>query len=279
MQGAVKRGVISEREGAQIRASYGAKLSMIDHWFGRVLDALDANTLWDDTLVIVTTDHGHYLGEKDIWGKPGVPIYETIGRIPLMIAAPGQPAGQCDALTTSVDLFATLAELFAVSVRQRTHGRSLMPLLRGETQSVRDHVLAGVWGREVHLITSRYKYARGPQGPNAPLSMLSNRWSTMPTHFLDRSEELPLPDERAVLDRMPGSRVPVIHQTWAEGDAAPYWARTRPVPARLYDLSADPGETEDLSGGASAEGFADQLRAALEAVEAPASQLVRLGLG
>ena len=65
--------MLSEREGRQIRANYGAKLSMIDHWFGRVLDALDDRALWDDTAVIVCTDHGHYLGEKDIWGKPGVP--------------------------------------------------------------------------------------------------------------------------------------------------------------------------------------------------------------
>jgi arylsulfatase A-like enzyme len=40
-------------------------------------------------------------------------------------------AGECDALTTSVDLFATLADVFGVDVRQRTHGRSLVPLLTG----------------------------------------------------------------------------------------------------------------------------------------------------
>ena len=49
---------------------------------------------WDDTVVILCTDHGHYLGEKDIFGKPGVPHYEPLGHTPLMIAAPASsPVG------------------------------------------------------------------------------------------------------------------------------------------------------------------------------------------
>ena len=69
--GAVGAGRLSEREGRQIRANYGAKLSMIDHWVGEVFAALTERGLWESTAVIVCTDHGHYLGEKDIWGKPG----------------------------------------------------------------------------------------------------------------------------------------------------------------------------------------------------------------
>mgnify|MGYP002809958958 CR=1 FL=1 len=76
-------------------------------------------------------------------------------------------------------------------------------------------------------------------GDNAPLSMMSNRWSTMPTHFLTREQELPLPDDRAFLDRMPGSKVPVIHQQWQKGDMLPYWALTRFSGHHLYDLEAD----------------------------------------
>ena len=75
--GAIVDGQLDDAEGRHIRANYGAKLSMIDHWFGRVLDALDEQDLWDSTAVVVCTDHGHYLGEervgRDIWGKPAVP--------------------------------------------------------------------------------------------------------------------------------------------------------------------------------------------------------------
>ncbi len=207
-RGAVANGVITEREGKQVRASYGGKLTMIDAWLGRILDVLDRTDRWADTAVIVCTDHGHFLGEKDIWGKPAVPVYEPLGHIPLFIAWPGVAPAAIDALTTSVDLFATLVEMFGVTtVAHRTHGRSLVPLLRGETSRVRDHALSGVWGREVHLITDTVKYVRAPQGDNAPLSMWSNRWSTMPIHG-HPDLRLPPPDDRAVLDHMPGSNDP-----------------------------------------------------------------------
>ena len=276
--GGVAKGVLTAREGRHIRARYGAKLMMIDHWLGRVLDVIDARDLWRDTMVILCTDHGHYLGEKDIWGKPAAPLYDTIARIPLAIAAPGVAPGACDALTTSADLFATLADLFGVTVRQRTHGRSLLPLLSGETASVRDWLLAGVWGREVHYIDKRIKYARAPAGQNAPLSMWSNRWSTMPTHFLTREQELPLPDDRATLGRMPGSKVPVIRQLWDASDHVPYWAFAKFSGNHLYDLDTDPGEMENRAGGAGERDAVDALRAALEEVEAPQEQFARLGL-
>ena len=276
--GAKARGVLDDRQGRQIRAQYGGKLSMIDHWFGKLLNSIDAKGLAEDTMVVLCTDHGHYLGEKDIWGKPGCPIYQPMGHIPLMIRGPGIAAGVCGALTTAVDLFATIADVFGVSPRQRTHGRSLLPLLRGEATSVRDWLLTGVWGREVVLVTGKHKYVRGPAGANAPLSMLSNRWSTMPTHgALSRHLALPLPDERAYLDHMPGSDVPVIHQTWAAGDAVPFWARFKPTGNYVFDLESDPGENENLKGGALEARLAEQLRAALEELEAPKTQLERLG--
>ena len=108
----VKNGALTEREGQQIRANYGAKLSMIDHWFGKLLDVMDRDDRWSDTLLILCTDHGHYLGEKDIWGKPRVPQYEPLGHTPLMIAAPGVQASVCSSLTTNVDINATLVDHF-----------------------------------------------------------------------------------------------------------------------------------------------------------------------
>jgi len=277
--GAQAKGILDERQATQMRACYGGKLTMIDSWLGRVLDALDQADLWDDTLVILCTDHGHYLGEKDIWGKPGAPLYETIAHIPLLMTVPGVEPGTCEALTTSVDLFATLEAVFDLPpARQRTHGVSLTPLLTGEREAVRDHVLAGVWGREIHLIEPDLKYVRAPSATNAPLAMYSNRWSTMPTHVIPRYQALPLPDDRAVLDRMPGSGVPVLRQIWEAGDAIPFWAASRFRGNHLYDLAADPGEETNLAGGADEAAAASRLAAALRAVEAPAAQFARLGL-
>ena len=108
--------------------------------------------------------------------------------------------------------------------------------------------------------------------------MYSNRWSTMPTHVIPRYQALPLPDGRAVLDRMPGSGVPVLRQIWEAGDAVPYWAASRFRGNHLYDLAADPGEEANLAGGADEAGAAERLAAALQAIDAPAAQFERLGL-
>ncbi len=278
---AVARGLLEERTGRHIRANYGAKLSMIDRWFGRVVDALDATGLWADTAVIVCTDHGHYLGERDIWGKPGVPVYETMGHIPLLVAWPGRPAGRLDALTTTVDLFATVADVFDVQPQHRTHGRSLVPLLEGAASSVRAWALTGIWGREVHVLDGRITYARAPVDGNRPLSLWSNRWSTMP--IPGRPDlRLPRPDKRAELDVMPGSEVPVIRQPFAAADAVPYWARGRFTGHHLYDLDDDPDEHHNLAADPGARAIqrdaAELLRTALVEIEAPDDQLRRLGL-
>ena len=275
--GGVEKGVITERQGKQVRACYGGKLTMIDNWFGKVVDAIDRNGLWEDTAVIISTDHGHYLGEKDIWGKPAAPVYQQMGHIPLMIAWPGVQPGASSALTTTVDIFATLADVFGVKAAHRTHGRSLVPLISGQSKSVRDYVLCGTWGREVQLIDETWKYSRAPAGGNVPLSMWSNRWSTMPVPRFPRLA-LPLPDARAVLDHMPGSSVPVIRQPFAAGDMPPYWALGAFSGNRVFNLKDDPQEEHNLAGAVIERELADRLRQALQEIETPDDQFLRLGL-
>ena len=285
IDGGIASGAIDEREARHVRANYGAKLTMIDHWFGHILDTFDRDDLWADTALIVCTDHGHYLGDvrdgKDIWGKPGVPQYEPLGHTPLLIHWPGaEGGGTCEALTTNVDLFATIADACAAEVAHPTHGRSLAPLLTGQADSVRDWAIGGYWGNWVQVTDGRRKYARAPEGENRPLSMWSNRWSTMPTHF-DGAPPFPLPDHRAVLDTMPGCDVPVIRQRWEADDRVPFWAGGRRVVGRhhLYDLDVDPDEQENRHGESVESEWIDLLHTALVELEAPVEQFERLGLG
>ena len=284
--GAVAKGRLSEREGRHIRANYGAKLSMIDHWVGEVFAALDERGLWDSTAVIVCTDHGHYLGEKDIWGKPGVMQYEPLGHIPLLVRWPGVAGGgECGALTTNVDIHATIADVFGVTARGRSHGTSLAPLVLGDgapaLAPAREWAIGGVYGNWVQVTDGRRKYARGADGDNFPLSMWSNRWSTMPIHGLEDLVRLPPPDRRARLDFLPGSDVPVIRQPFVPGDRLPFWVGHNVVDAHfLFDLSSDPDEDENRAGTGSAEeaDMVELLRVALQTVEAPEDQLQRLGI-
>ncbi len=291
--GAQAQGYLTDAQARHIRANYGAKLSMIDHWFGNVLDELDAQDLWDTTAVVVCTDHGHYLGETrltgrpgdvervDVWGKPRVPQFEPLGHTPLMIHWPGGEPGDVDALSTNVDLNATIADVFGVEAAHRTHGRSLAPLLTGAASSVRDWALGGIFGNWVQVTDGRRKYARAPVGDNFPLSMWSNRWSTMPIqHDFADFMRFPPPDRRATLDFMPGADVPVIRQPFAPGDTLPYWAAGGQAVGQhhLYDLGVDPDEEQNRAGERRRAEMDDLLRTALAEVEAPDEQLARLGL-
>jgi hypothetical protein len=281
---AIASGVLDERTARQLRANYGAKVSFIDHWLGRLLDVFDRHDRWRDTALVICTDHGHYLGERDVFGKPGVPVYRPMGHIPLLVAWPGRPAGSVDALTTTVDLHATLLDVFGVAdaAERPGHGHSLVPLLEGSATSVRAAAITGAWGREVTVTDGISRYTRAPVAENRPLSMWSNRWSTMPIHAFPEIL-LPPPDDRAWLDRMPHSTIPVIRQPFDPGDRLPFWAGRRgagqPPVHELYDTDADPDEVENLAGtGREAEAI-ELLRAALAEVDAPAEQLARLGLG
>lgn len=279
---AFKQGILNERDARQIRAQYGGKLSMIDHWLGRVLDALDATNAWEDTAVILCTDHGHYLGDtdvhgRDVWGKPGLPVYKPLGHIPMLVSWPGVSPTTNDALTTSTDIHATIAEVFGAPIKHTAHGKSLVPVLANEKTQVRDWLLTGVWGREVQIVTNEWRYTRGPSGANAPHSMWSNRWSTMPIASMP-DYKMPMPDSRASLDYMPGSTIPVIRQPFREGDLLPFWSYAKQYETILFHRGEDPDELVNRIDDSIAKDAEELLRVALTEVDAPSEQFERLAL-
>ena len=273
----LENGVLTEREAHHVRSNYGSKLSMIDHWLGTVMDTCDELGLWDDTAFVLCTDHGHYLGERDAFGKPSMPIHREMGHIPMLVAWPGVAPRDCDALTTSVDIHATIADVFGITPEHRTHGRSLAPVVTQQADRVRDAVLTGLWGNEVVVVGDGVRYVRAPD-PSSDLVMWSNRWSTMPIHAFPQVR-LPRPDDRATLDRLDVTgQVPVIRQPFSPGDPMPYWVSGRPKQHLLFDVDVDPLEVEDIAGTAREKAAIDLLRAALDDVDAPAEQYARLGL-
>jgi hypothetical protein len=198
-----------------------------------------------------------------------------------MIAWPRRPARIVEELTTTVDVHATLCEVFDVRPEHRTHGHSLVGVLEGTSRSSRTHVLTGIWGREIVYVDDDIKFVRAPREGNRPLEMYSNRWSTMPVHALP-GLRLPRPDRRATLAFMPGSQVPVIRQPYGDGDEVPYWARTSSFHGDVrFDRRDDPLEERNLleSGPASRDAPAlEAMREALRAIDAPAAQWDRLAL-
>jgi hypothetical protein len=89
---------------------------------------------------------------------------------------------------------------------------------------------------------------------------------------------MPPPDDRAVLDRMPGATIPVIRQPFRAGDLLPFWAMGKFSGNHLYRVREDPAEEANLAGTAEEKRAAEKLRAALVEMEAPAEQFERLAL-
>ncbi len=112
---------------------YLACVQSVDDNVSRLLDFLKASGLERDTMVVYTSDQGFFLGEHGLYDKRF--MYEESLRTPLLVRWPGvvRPGSRTDAMTLNVDYAPTFLEAAGLEVRSSMQGRSLLPLLRGET--------------------------------------------------------------------------------------------------------------------------------------------------
>jgi len=241
-----------------VRARYLAKVAMVDRWLGELLDVID----WDDTAVILTTDHGHDLGARGVFGKQ-YPHWDSHARIPLFLWHPAYPdGGAVDGLTSTVDLFSTIAELAGVGVEAR-HGSSLLPLLGGASSS-RDALLYGTFGQGVCCTDGEWTIFKSPTG-DAPLYSYS---SLLTKSLVVRRLEEPAGSGHFV----PGARFP----QWQ----IPVDMESRSREDFLFRRSTDPGQAENLwdAEPEQRERMLGVLRSLVDAEGAPPEQWTRLGL-
>lgn len=145
-------------------AAYAAGATFADEQFGRILDALDASPHRDNTVIVVWSDHGYHLGEKEHWTK--FVLWEKATRVPLIVVAPqvARAGAVCDRPVSLVDLYPTLVELCGLPEKSNLDGASLVSLLRDPSAS-RDRPAVMTEMRGNHAVRSdRWRYIRYADG-------------------------------------------------------------------------------------------------------------------
>ena len=169
---------LTEAELQHCRALYAAEATLVDRWVGRLLEHIEDMGLWEDTVILFTTDHGFYHGEHGLIGKTHitpqesryVPLYEEVAHIPLIVHYPGAEPRRESAFVQPVDIMPTLLELAEVEAVERIQGISLIPLLRGGSVHTRDMAITsptiihqGAGGTRVTVTTNEWAFICAPK--------------------------------------------------------------------------------------------------------------------
>ena len=116
---------------AHVWAMYMGMTSLLDDYVGQVIDALKENDLYDDTMIVFTSDHGEMLGSHRLFQK--MCLYEESVRVPLMVKTPGQKsARRVIEMTDHLDLTAAMVEQSGAAAIEDSTGKSLLPLANGQ---------------------------------------------------------------------------------------------------------------------------------------------------
>jgi arylsulfatase A-like enzyme len=188
-------------------AAYCGKVTMVDRWIGMLLNKLDVVGIADNTIVVFTSDHGHYFGEHEYFGKaewihdPDAiisqdaevplwfskswlltigwsPLYQELYRVPFIVRAPGVRPGRREALTTAPDITATVLDLVGVEALPQVQGRSIRKVLTGDAAEHRPFVISS-WPLYFAKgeLTSAVDSRRRKIASHMPVTVSNRRWS------------------------------------------------------------------------------------------------------
>lgn len=117
-----------------LQKKYSASVTMTDKWFGKFIDKVKDLGIYDDTMIILLTDHGHLLGEHGFTGKNYMHAYNRLTNIPLIVRMPGtdNSGGRHNDLAQLIDVSATLLDYFHVDKPKTMQGESLLPILKSK---------------------------------------------------------------------------------------------------------------------------------------------------
>jgi choline-sulfatase len=196
-------------EQIKIVQAYLASVSFVDSQVGRVLDALDRNQLAEDTVVVLWSDHGYHLGEKQITGKNT--LWDRSARVPLIFAGPGVKPGQETGRPAELlDIYPTLTELCGLKTPDHPEGLSLVPQLK-DANAPRTRPAITTHNHDNHAVrTERWRYIRYADGSEELYDMAAD-----PHEFNNLAGDSQYPSEKQALRK----HLPKINRKPVPGSA------------------------------------------------------------
>lgn len=147
---------LTDVEKRQMKAGYYGMVELADHYVGMVLEAVDRLKLWDNTMIILTADHGEQMGDHGLYTK--FVLREPSVHVPLMIYHPEVKPGRRSELVEHVDILPTICDFTGAALPEGIHGHSLTPLMQEDSapQNWRDSVFSQIRGHRM-LRTKQWK--------------------------------------------------------------------------------------------------------------------------
>ena len=279
----------SAEEVEHCHALYCGEITLVDRWFGRLMDTIEQKGLLANTAIIVTSDHGFLFGEHDWLGKHSPTLYQHIVHTPLILYHPHQrqPGGRAGDLVQMIDLQPTVLQCLNLEPSSPIHGRSLVPLVTGEGDGqTRKITLFGMFGGSVYATDGDWVFVKRAVPGNAPLNWYTyshfNQWEFGQINDLHTTQQR--------LQQYHDGRFPA----WGGGDTLNHGGpRPLLLPANeqrsslqetvadeLYHVVGDYEQTADVAAAYPdvVERFRAALAAYLQRINAPPEQFDRLDL-
>ncbi|GKX31498.1 sulfatase [Vallitalea longa] len=258
-----------------IRNRYAGTMTMMDKWLGKLFNKMDEDNMWEDTMVILTADHGHMLGEHGYMAKNYMQVYNELAHLPFIVHLPGDSkAGtRINELTQNIDIMPTVLDYHKIDIPESVKGCSLTNLLSGEDQTLRDVVLYGYHGKAVNMTDGRYTYFRAPiKEDNYPLYI----YTAMPTGFRkyigkERADEIDMGRFLKYTD-YPVYKIPINYENQKDGSIK-YIKESL-----IFDIEEDYQQKKPINNKAIEKELIDKIIKAMKDSQAPGEQYERLGL-